>query len=112
MSLLTGGYARQTVQGRPPTVEGDAERGRVGQARSSRLLLVEHAVELPAMSPPLHIVSEQRELPRRVSGPTRKAYQEVRPLPVHQWTHSSAITERCRSDVFAEQSSSSAHAAV
>ena len=74
--------------------------------------LVKHAMELPAMPLPLHIVPEQRELPRRVSGPTRKAYQEVRPPPVHQWTHSSAITERCRSDVFAEQSSSSAHAAV
>ena len=34
--------------------------------------LVKHAMELPAMSPPLHIVSEQRELPRRVSGPTER----------------------------------------
>ena len=75
--------------------------------------LVEHAMELPAMSPPLHIVSKQRELPRRISGPTEEeAYQAVRPLPSDRWTHSSAMTERCRSDVFAEQSSSSAHAGV
>ena len=75
--------------------------------------LVKHAMELPAMSPPLHIVSEQRELPRRVSGSTEEeAYQAVRPLLGNRWTHSSAMIERCRSDVFAEQSSSSAHAAV
>ena len=113
MALLTGGYARQTVQGRPPTVEGDAERGRVGQAGSSRLPPCETCDGIAgdvAATP--YCVRTTRTPTTRIRSYREEAYQAVRPLPGDRWTHSSAMTERCRSDVFAEQSSSSAHAAV